>query len=116
MAESQRFAAMTRQDFVALDSLLGDELQYTHTSGQTETKAQFLETLRSQRIVYLSISPSDVRVLSLSDTATVITGRSRMRLRASPANLEFDIRFIDVLVRRGHHWVSVRWQSTRISS
>ena len=113
-AERDRFAAMTARDFVALDTLLADDLLYTHTSGVAETKAQFLTSLRSGRIVYVGISPTDMEVLPLADTAAVITGRSHMRLHGAAADVEFDIRFLDVFVRRANRWVCVRWQSTRI--
>jgi ketosteroid isomerase-like protein len=46
-AEHDRFAAMVRGDLTALDTLVADDLGYTHTDGVTQTKAEFLETVRS---------------------------------------------------------------------
>jgi acyl-coenzyme A thioesterase PaaI-like protein len=113
-AERDRFAAMITRDFAALDTLLAGDLAYTHTTGVVETKAQFLESLRTGRITYLSIAPSDVQVHQFADSAAMLSGRSHMHLRGVNGDLEFDIRFIDVLVRRGNRWVTVCWQSTRI--
>lgn len=113
-AERERFAAMTAPDLVALDTLLGDDLVYTHTTGVAQTKSEFLAAVRSRAIEYLGITPRDVHVLYLADSAVAVTGRGRMRVRSSSAALEFDIRFVDVLVRRANRWVCVRWQSTRI--
>ena len=48
-AQAARFAAMMRADVQAVAEHLGDELTYTHSGGDTETNAQFLETLRSGR-------------------------------------------------------------------
>lgn len=112
-AEHDRFAAMVSGDFTALDTLLADDLVYTHTDGLTQTKAQFLETLRSHSLAYLSITPGGVQVLPLADGG-VITGRSHMQLRAQGSSVELDIRFVDVVVRRGRRLVCVRWQSTRL--
>jgi len=113
-AEHDRFTATVSGDFAALDTLLADDLLYTHTDGLTQTKAQFLETLRSQSLVYLSITPAGVQVLPLADGGGVITGRSHMQLRAEGSSVELDIRFVDVVVRRGRRLVCVRWQSTRL--
>ena len=113
-AEHDRFAAMVSGDFTALDTLLADDLVYTHTDGLTQTKAQFLETLRSHSLVYLSITPAGVQVLPLADGGGVITGRSHMQLRAQGSSVEFDIRFVDVVLRQGSRLLCVRWQSTRL--
>ena len=44
---AKRFDAMIGNDVDAVAECLAEELTYTHSSGATETKAQFLETLRT---------------------------------------------------------------------
>lgn len=113
-AEGARFLAMTNVDFAALDTLLADDLLYTHTSGLSETKSAFLESLRSGRLRYVSIKPTELQVTPLGPDAAVVTGRSRMRLSSGTEVRDFDIRFTDVLVRHGRRWRTVVWQSTRV--
>jgi hypothetical protein len=113
-AEGARFLAMTSVDFAALDTLLADNLLYTHTSGLSETKSAFLESLRSGRIRYVSINPTELQVTPLGPGAAVVTGRSRMRLSSGTEVRDLDIRFTDVLVRHGQRWQTVVWQSTRV--
>lgn len=115
-AVHDRFTAMIARDLPALDTLVGEDLVYTHTDGLVQNKPQFLETLRTRRITYLAISPTDVRVEALGDSAAVLTGTSHMVLAASPTPLEFDIRFVDVEVRRHGRWMCIRWQSTRVDT
>jgi hypothetical protein len=43
--EDKRYAAMCGGDFAALESMLHDELLYTHSSGLTDTKATWLASL-----------------------------------------------------------------------
>ena len=89
------------------------DLTYTHTTGQTETKAQFLATLRSQRLKYESIEPDSVQVRIHSGTA-VVTGRSAMQVIAGDRELSFEIRFIEVYQWNDGSWQLLAWQSTNL--
>src|SRR5438045_9544189 len=59
-AEGARFAAMKSRDFAALDTLLADDLAYTHSSGETDTKTSLVAALREGRLVYVAIAPRDL--------------------------------------------------------
>ena len=43
--EDQRFGAMIARDFAALDKLVHDQLLYTHSSGVTDTKKSWIESM-----------------------------------------------------------------------
>jgi hypothetical protein len=43
--EDKRFAAMVARDFAALEKTVHDDLLYTHSSGLTDTKASWLESM-----------------------------------------------------------------------
>ena len=111
--QARRFAAMVHHDVAAVAGCLGDDLTYTHTSGETETKPQFLETLRSGRIEYDQIEPVDITVRAYGQTA-ITTGRSTMHIRAGGQAQTFQIRFIEVDVRRDGRWQTIAWQATRL--
>ena len=111
--DSRRFEAMVRRDREALDRLLTDDLTYTHSTGQVETKAQFLASIASGAFVYTSIQPRDVQV-RLSGDVAVLTGRADLRVRAQERDLDLAVRFTSVYVRRDGEWRMAAWQSTRI--
>lgn len=111
--QAARFAAMIRHDVAAVDRCLADDLTYTHTTGETETKAQFLETLRSRNIEYEEIEPVDIVVRRHAETA-IVTGRSTMHIRSGGQPRTFQIRFIEVDVRLGDRWQMTAWQATRL--
>jgi Domain of unknown function (DUF4440) len=50
--EERRFAAMIARDFGMLEALVHEELRYTHSSGVTDGKASWLESMRSGRVKY----------------------------------------------------------------
>jgi len=113
VAERQRFEAMLRQDAIALDTLLDADLTYVHTGGDLETKAQFVELIRSKKLIYESIAPSEVRV-RVHDGFALATGRSQMRVRNATGVSSFGIRFTEVYVRRGGRWLLTAWEATKL--
>jgi hypothetical protein len=113
LAQRQRFEAMMKQDVVALDTLLDDELDYIHTGGDLQSRSQFIDMIKKQTLVYESIAPSDVRVRVYNGLA-LSTGRSQMRLRNSAGVSSFQIRFTEVYVRRDAHWLLTAWEATRL--
>ena len=112
---SARFTAMLREDFAALDTLLAPDLSYVHSDGALQSRAQFLATLRTGRLRYQAIDPSELQARSY-DNMGIVTGRSHMRVQAGTELLAFEIRFTAVYRRVRHRWQLVAWQATRLSS
>lgn len=112
-ADARRMAAMVAVDVPALEALLAEELTYTHSSGQVETRAQFLESLTSGTLRYRSLAPSDVSVRAYGDVA-VATGRVEVEATSQGNDLKLSLRFTEVWVRRDGAWKLTAWQSTRL--
>ena len=111
--QTARFTAMIEADIAELENVLSDDLTYTHTGGQTETKEDFLSTLRSQTLKYDTIQPKDVQIRLYGDVA-VVTGLSDMLVTGVDQVYSFTIRFIEVYRRTDGSWELVAWQSTRL--
>jgi hypothetical protein len=109
-----RFTAMVRRDFAGLDTLLAPELTYIHTDGVSESKAQFLATLRTGRLRYQAITPNELQARIYGETG-VVTGRSRMRVEVGQDLVRLSIRFTAMYRREGKRWVLVAWQATRLA-
>ncbi len=112
--ETRRLRAMVEVDTAALDKILADDLTYTHSSGQVDTKAQFIASLKSGQLRYESVTTDEVKVRVDGDAA-VVTGRGMMKVKAGDRELNMPIRFTDVYVKRRGRWQMVAWQSTRIA-
>jgi hypothetical protein len=110
---SARFTAMVLNDLPSLDTLLAPELTYIHSDGDLESKAQFLTTLKTGRLRYQAIEPTDLKA-RLYGAVGVVTGRSRMRVRVGSELLRFSIRFTAIYRRTATSWVLVAWQATRL--
>ena len=111
--QSARFKAMVDEDVELLERFLADDLTYAHTTGITETKAEFLSTIASGRIDYLALLPSKVDVRVYGDVA-VLTGLARLRGAVGDREVDFTLRFLDVSRRVGDNWQLVAWQSVRV--
>lgn len=112
--EKERVRAVIAADTAALGRLLGNDLTYTHSTAWTETKAQFLESIRTGALKYEKMDHSEVQE-RVYGAAAVLTGRSDVRAHSPRSGLiEMQIRFTAVYVKRAGRWQMVAWQSTRI--
>jgi len=111
--ERRRFAAMVAQDVAALEPLLAEELRYVHSNGQLESRAQFLETVRSGRIRYESIDVREIDV-RLYDEIGLASGLITVGGRSGGQLLQLELRYTDAYVRRDGRWQLVAWQTTRL--
>ena len=112
--EKQRVDALTHSDFAALDRILSDDLLYTHSSGVTETKAEYLGQLKAGTLKYVSVEHRETRVRLFGSTA-LITGKTRIKAVARGQELNNDLTFLIVYVKQKSAWRMVSWQSTRIA-
>ena len=111
--DRKRMQAMAAQDIDALNTLLADDLIYTHSSARLDTKQSLIVGMTSGSTVYTGCEPSDVKAQDLGDTV-VLTGVAQIKVTANGAPNAFGVRFTDVYARRGGRWQMVTWQSTRL--
>jgi ketosteroid isomerase-like protein len=111
--DRKRMNAMAHKDIAALNSLLSDDLVYTHSTARLDTKKTLIEAMESGRTVYTAIEPSDVKAQDLG-TAVVLTGVARISTMSGGRPNSFGVRFTDVYVNNGGQWQMVAWQSTRL--
>jgi ketosteroid isomerase-like protein len=115
--ELERFKAQEKNDFPALERLLADDLVYTHSSGNVDSKASYIDSLRSGKSRYLKIAPDDLKVRVIGDLA-LIHGRGVFTLETNVNGQKGEnplkLSFLDVWQKRGGKWQMIAWQSTRL--
>jgi ketosteroid isomerase-like protein len=112
-AHETRFHRMMANDLDALAPMLADDLVYVHSDGVMETKPQFLERVRSGRLRYRSIVPTETTVRTYGNVA-MVTGRGKFTVIMSGGDLEVDLRYTSVYRHSPDGWQLVSWQSTRV--
>jgi len=111
--DKKRMTAMAQKDVATLNTLLADDLVYTHSSARLDTKQSLIGAMESGSTVYTSVEPSDVKAQDLGDTV-VLTGSCRISVTSGGRLSSFGVRFTDVYANKGGRWQMVAWQSTRL--
>jgi ketosteroid isomerase-like protein len=109
--EDRRMQAMIKQDFAALEALLHDQLFYTHSSASIDTKASWLDAMKSGRTKYKSANISEQKVRIYGDTA-LVTGRGEMQVEVGGQPKTLRLRFLNAWTKTPQGWKFVAWQST----
>ncbi|MFC9790359.1 nuclear transport factor 2 family protein [Rhodococcus sp. NPDC127528] len=111
--EEQRYAAMLTADLPVLGELLDERVRYTHSNAATDTREEYIELLRSRRLVYLSLTHITERVDLYQDTA-VVTGtmQGSIEMHGTPKTLNSKI--LAVWVADGDKWTLAAFQPTPI--
>ena len=112
--EMRRFTAMVEADVATLESLLASDMTYSHSSGWTQTKSEFIGSIRSRELEYKEIKPDALQVRAYGSTA-VVTGRAQVRTKSKGQENSLELRFLDVYVKRKGKWQMVAWQSARLA-
>jgi ketosteroid isomerase-like protein len=115
--EALREHYVTTNDLDRLAPMLCDTLVYTHASGHTMTKAQFLESISSGDMKYITIKPESMNIDTYNGATAVVTGTMSLHVKSKQAG-EHDahLRYILVYVKEGGQWKVAAWQSTNLKS
>ena len=112
--DRKRMMAMAEKDIATLNTVLGDDLIYTHSSARMDTKQSLIGAMQSGSTVYTSVVPSDVVAQDLGH-AVVLTGVAAISVNSGGKPNSFKVRFTDVYANRGGNWQMVTWQLTRLN-
>ena len=111
--DKRRMTAMAQKDMATLNSLIADDLVYTHSSARLDTKQSLLGAMQSGATVYTAVEPSEVKAQDYG-AAVVLTGRAQISVNSGGRAMSFGVRFTDVWVDKGGAWQMTAWQSTRL--
>ena len=114
-AEKQRFDAQVKKDYAVLEKVLADDLIYTHSSGNTDGKQSYIQSIRDGKSNYAAIDPQEQKVRVYGNTA-VVNGRCVVKMNNNNTPTELNLRYTDVYVKKGGQWQMVTWQSLRLAN
>jgi ketosteroid isomerase-like protein len=112
-AELARFDANITADAKVLGELLADDLEYTHSNGDLDTKASFIESLTSGKRDYLATTASIESVRFFGDVA-VIRGKAKVTVADDGQSRDLDLRYLDIWSWKNGRWQMTAWQSARM--
>ena len=109
--EDKRFGAMTGKDWKTLDGMLHEQLLYTHSSGVMDTKAVWMEAMKSGRTNYKSVKHGDRKVRIYGDNA-LVTGKAQIEADVNGQSRTLKLCYLNVWTKTPQGWKFVAWQST----
>jgi ketosteroid isomerase-like protein len=113
-AQDKRIALTVAADLAGLGAAMTDDLTWTHSNANVETKAEFLEAIRSGKYVYKSMTFDDRRVRLHGDATAIVSGTCRVQVTSSGRDLDIRLRFTELYVKQAAGWKMALWQSTRV--
>lgn len=112
--EDQRYQAMCAKDLGVLERLLGEGLVYTHSYGGADTKAQYLDGIRSGKFEYRGIERPEEQIQVYGDSTAIVTGHVKIALVSNGQPKQLNSRFTNVWNKGAGGWQMVAWQSTSL--
>lgn len=112
-AERQRFDAQVSKNYAVLEQVLADDLLYAHSSGATDGKQSYIQSIRDGKSNYAGIESLEQKVRVYGNTA-VINGVCLVKMNNNNTPTEMKLRYTDVYVKKGKQWQMVAWQSLRL--
>ena len=109
--EDRRFQAMIDSDFDTLDELLGDDLTYTHSSGQADTRAEYIALCKRGVFKYQKIE-RPIEDIQVYGETVVVTGHVKMNVLIDGNSKLLNSRYTNVWIKGAKGWQMVAWQST----
>jgi Domain of unknown function (DUF4440) len=111
--ENRRYDAMVAADGAVLDELFDDRSIYTHSSGTTDTKTEYIESLTSGRLTYHSIERTDQEITMYANTAVVKVG-TKLQITNAGGDRTITGQGTAVWIREGGPWRFITWHSTPV--
>jgi ketosteroid isomerase-like protein len=104
------YRAAIKQDAVALNKLLSDDLTYCHAGGKMQTKTEYIAAVMNGPSHYDSMTFTDMNIRLYGKTA-ILTGSVDVKLANAPV---FSVRTLHVYVKKNGLWQLAAHESTRI--
>ena len=102
--------AIIKQDEAALQRVLADDLSYSHASGKTQNKAEYIAAVTKGPSNYESFSESDTKIRVYGKTG-VLTGYVDVKTVGRPS---YRVRTLEVYVENNGEWQLAAKQSARV--
>jgi ketosteroid isomerase-like protein len=112
--EMQWEQALTNGNASLLNNLYDDTLVYTHSNGKVDSKASYIDAIKSGATKYESMKRDDIKVSVYGETA-VVTCHWEVHISSKGNKIDMNARYLHVYVRHKDGWRLVAHESTRIS-
>lgn len=108
-----KFRWMVEKKYDSLESALDDRMIFIHSNGWQETKQEFIDDIKSAKLLYNAIEVKEATARVYAETAVII-GRGNFSVKLDGKNLAFDLKYTEVYVRKRGRWLLVSRHANRM--
>jgi uncharacterized protein (TIGR02246 family) len=113
-AQDQRIRLLIAGDLAKLGAAMTEDLTWTHSNAVVETKAEFLDAIKTGKYKYKAMSFDERRVRLHGDATAIVSGTTRVQVETGGRDIEVKLRFTELYVKAKDAWKMALWQSTRV--
>lgn len=114
-AEQAWADAITKNDFAALNVVLADDLHYLHSTGLVDSKAAYIESMKSGKQKYISVKYGQMKV-RVYGSAAVVNADAMVAYTTDGKAGTNHLAFTHVFAKKGGKWQLVSHQSLRLAN
>lgn len=115
--ESERYSAMVKPDYSVLEKLLADNIVYSHSTGNVQSKRQFIDDLKSGKMRYRKITPV-VPIIRFYGNIAIVNGVADFEVTLNGADLQSRLAYTAIYFLKGENtdriWQLVSWHSSAV--
>jgi hypothetical protein len=112
-AETTRFEAQVNADAKTLGPLLDEGLEYTHSNGDLDTKASFIDSLVTGKRDYIS-SAATIETVRIFGDVGVIRGKAKVTVADQGQSKDLSLGYTDIWLWKDGRWQMTAWRSVRL--
>jgi uncharacterized protein (TIGR02246 family) len=112
--ERARFQTWVKGDVAAMQEVMADDALYCHSSGQCQTKKEFIADIEAKKLVYKKLDLASMKAKALGRDAVLINGKVDVVAAAPGREVKFSGIYTSVYVKRNGRWQLLSWQSTNL--
>jgi hypothetical protein len=112
-AEAARFQANVDADAKVLGQVLDDALEYVHSNGELNSKAEFIDSLTSGKRDYVATTFEIQGIRILGDVA-IVRGTAKVTVADNGQSRDLELGYTNVWVWKDKRWQMTAWRSARM--
>ncbi len=109
----KKFQWLIEKQYDSLDLLLDDKLEYVHSNGWVQTKAEVIADSKSGNMVYHSVDVNEAHARAYNNDTVIVTGSGAFSGIHGQA-FTISLHFTEVYIKSGNRWKLASRHSNRM--
>jgi ketosteroid isomerase-like protein len=112
-AEKAWAAATSKGDFATLDKVLANDLVYSHSNAEIDTKQSFIDNLKTKVRTYHAVTYDSMIVKVVGNTA-ILSAKGGLDVTTRGTRAQVKVAFLHAFVKQDGRWQLLGHQSARL--